>query len=71
MQAEIVETTFVFLTLQRIHVIFVYQPDLVGLPFCEQSKNGQGEYHKTLGKSGGFGVRGFFPSGYLPATNGG
>ena len=27
--------------------------------------------HKTLVTSEGFGVRGFFPSGYLPATNGG
>ena len=27
--------------------------------------------HETLGNSEGFGVRGFFPSGYLPATNSG
>ena len=26
--------------------------------------------HETLGISEGLGVRGFFPSGYLPATNG-
>ena len=31
----------------------------------------KGDNHETLWNSEGFGVRGFFPSGYLHATNGG